>query len=96
MKKNLLIMSEMPKFLVSLFDESYNTFKAWEQRGSPINSDNKEYISKIKQDIDAIAVMGGTKISAELMQSMPNLKVIGCYGVGYDAIDVKFVFVESQ
>ena len=90
MKKNLLIMSEMPKFLVSLFDESYNTFKVWEQRGSPLNNDNEEYISKIKEDIDAIAVMGGTKISAELMQSMPNLKVIGCYGVGYDAIDVKF------
>ena len=28
--------------------------------------------------------------SAELMKRMPNLKVIGCYGVGYDAIDVKF------
>ena len=69
MKKNLLIMSEMPKFLVSLFDESYNTFKVWEQRGSPINNDNEEYILKIKDDIDAIAVMGGTKISAELMKA---------------------------
>lgn len=90
MKKNLLIMSEMPKFLVSLFDQSYNTFKVWEQRGSALNKDKEEYISKISKDIDAIAVMGGTKISAELMKSMPNLKVIGCYGVGYDAIDVKF------
>ena len=90
MKKNLLIMSEMPEFLVSLFDKSYNTFKVWEQRGSPLNKDKEIYISKISKDIDAIAVMGGTKISAELMESMPNLKVIGCYGVGYDAINVKF------
>ena len=36
MKKNLLIMSEMPEFLVSLFDQSYNTFKVWEQRGSAL------------------------------------------------------------
>ena len=34
--------------------------------------------------------MGGYKITPDLMNSMPNLKIIACYGVGYDAIDVNF------
>ena len=84
MKKNLLIMSQMPEFLISLFDETYNTHKFW------LSDDKKEFLSKIKNEVDAIAVMGGTIISPELMKSMPKLKIIGCYGVGYDAIDVDF------
>ena len=44
----------------------------------------------LKESIDAIAVMGGYKITPDLMKSMPNLKIIACYGVGYDAIDVNF------
>ena len=84
MKKNLLIMSQMPEFLISLFDETYNTHKFW------LSDDKKEFLSKIKNEVDAIAVMGGTIISPDLMKSMPKLKIIGCYGVGYDAIDVDF------
>jgi lactate dehydrogenase-like 2-hydroxyacid dehydrogenase len=34
--------------------------------------------------------MGGYKITPELMKSMPNLKIIACYGVGYDAIDINY------
>ena len=82
--KNLLIMSEMPEFLISLFDETYNTYKVW------LSDDKNEFITNIQAEIDAIAVMGGTIVSADLMKSMPNLKIVGCYGVGYDAIDVNF------
>mgnify|MGYP006092286771 FL=1 len=82
--KNLLIMSEMPEFLISLFDETYNTYKVW------LSDDKNEFITNIQAEIDAIAVMGGTIVSADLMKSMPNLKIVSCYGVGYDAIDVNF------
>jgi D-3-phosphoglycerate dehydrogenase len=77
-------MSEMPEFLISLFDETYNTYKVW------LSDDKNEFITNIQSEIDAIAVMGGTIVSADLMKSMPNLKIVGCYGVGYDAIDVNF------
>ena len=82
MDKNLLIMTEMPQYFVSLADKDFNTFKLWTKE----NEDH--YLSEIKTEVDAIAVMGGYKITPELMKGMPNLKIIACYGVGYDAIDI--------
>ena len=82
MKKNLLIMSKMPDYFVDLADANFNTFKLWLQK----NED--DYLNKIKNDIEAIAVFGGYKITPQLMNSMKNLKLIACYGVGYDAIDI--------
>ena len=84
MYKNLLIMTEMPEYFVSLADKNFNTYKLW------LNKNEDDYLSEIKTEVDAIAVMGGYKITPELMKSMPNLKIIACYGVGYDAIDINY------
>ena len=77
-------MTEMPEYFVSLADQNFNTHKLWKQK------DEDNYLFEVREDIDAIAVMGGYKITPDLMKSMPNLKIIACYGVGYDAIDVNF------
>ena len=84
MQKNLLIMSQMPQYFVNLADDNFNTHKLW------LQNDEDKYISEIKETVDAIAVMGGYKITPELMKSMTNLKIIACYGVGYDAIDINY------
>ena len=84
MDKNLLIMTEMPQYFVNLADKNFNTHKLWMQN----NED--QYLLEIKEEVDAIAVMGGYKITPSLMKSMPNLKIIACYGVGYDAIDIDY------
>jgi len=84
MQKNLLIMSEMPQYFVNLADKNFNTHKLW------LQNDEDKFISEIKEKVDAIAVMGGYKITPELMKSMTNLKIIACYGVGYDAIDIAY------
>ena len=84
MQKNLLIMSEMPQYFVNLADNNFNSYKLW------LQNDEDTFISEIQEKVDAIAVMGGYKITPELMKSMTNLKIIACYGVGYDAIDVKY------
>ena len=82
MDKNLLIMSEMPQHFINLADENFVTYKLW------LQEDEDKFLDEVKLDVDAIAVMGGYKITPELMKNMPNLKVIACYGVGYDAIDI--------
>ena len=84
MQKNLLIMSEMPQYFVNLADKNFNTHKLW------LQNDEDKYISEVQEKVDAIAVMGGYKITPELMKSMTNLKIIACYGVGYDAIDIDY------
>lgn len=84
MQKNLLIMSEMPQYFVNLADKNFNTHKLW------LQNDEDKYISEVQEKVDAIAVMGGYKITPKLMKSMSNLKIIACYGVGYDAIDIDY------
>ena len=84
MQKNLLIMSQMPQYFVNLADDNFNTHKLW------LQNDEDKYISEVQEKVDAIAVMGGYKITPELMKSMTNLKIIACYGVGYDAIDIDY------
>ena len=84
MQKNLLIMSEMPQYFVNLADKDFNTHKLW------LQNDEDKYISEVQEKVDAIAVMGGYKITPKLMKSMSNLKIIACYGVGYDAIDIDY------
>ena len=86
MSKNLLIPTEMSEHFLNLADQSFNTFKLWKQTNKNI------YLSNIKEKIDAIALMTGAgyEISAALMRSMPNLKIIGCYGVGYDVVDINY------
>lgn len=37
--------------------------------------------------IEAVATNGHDGVKPEIMEALPNLKVISCYGVGYDAID---------
>ena len=37
--------------------------------------------------IEAIATFGAEKVPAALIDALPNLKMISCYGVGYDGID---------
>jgi len=82
-EKNILIMSLFPIEITKLFDETFNTFKSYEQENS------EKFIESLKDKIDAIAVMGGTKVSSELIKKLPNLKIIANYGVGYDAVDVE-------
>src|SRR5690606_8305909 len=49
----------------------------------------KAVIAQRKNDIEVVVTSAMTPTSAELMDSLPNLKAICSQGVGYDAIDVK-------
>ena len=81
--KNVLVMSLFPKKVISHFDDTFNTFKLYEQ------NDINKYLTHISDKIDAIAVMGPTPVSSEIINILPNLKIIGNFGVGFDNIDVK-------
>ena len=83
MKKNLLIMNELPEYFLKLAEDNFLTHKLWTKKNK------KKYLFDFGSKIDAMAVMGGYKVTSDLMKSMPNLKIIGYYGVGYDAIDIE-------
>ena len=41
------------------------------------------------EDIIAVATNGHDGLKPEIMDRLPNLKVISCFGVGYDAVDAR-------
>jgi len=48
----------------------------------------EEFIENAK-DAEGLFIMGGFKITAEIMEALPNLKVISLMSVGYDNVDIK-------
>ena len=65
-EKNVLIMSLFPNEITQLFDQTFNTFKSYEQENP------EKFIESLSDKIDAIAVMGGTNVSSELIKKLPN------------------------
>jgi lactate dehydrogenase-like 2-hydroxyacid dehydrogenase len=53
------------------------------------NADDRDsLLATIGDKIRIVGTNGHDGCSRELMQRLPNLEMIGCYGVGYDAIDI--------
>ncbi len=50
-------------------------------------ADFKAWAAEHGSKITAIATNGHDGVKPAIMEALPNLKVISCYGVGYDAID---------
>lgn len=51
--------------------------------------DNDAFLAKHGAEITAIATNGHDGVAPKIMAGLENLKIISCYGVGYDAIDTK-------
>ncbi|HEV7659908.1 MAG TPA: phosphoglycerate dehydrogenase [Allosphingosinicella sp.] len=49
---------------------------------------DKEALKAIIGDYDGLAVRSATKVTAELLDAAPNLKVIGRAGIGVDNVDI--------
>jgi lactate dehydrogenase-like 2-hydroxyacid dehydrogenase len=52
-------------------------------------TDKAGLLEEVGDQIQVIGTNGHIGCSAELMAKLPRLEMIGCFGVGYDAIDVK-------
>ncbi len=52
-------------------------------------SDPSAWLSQNGRGIEYVATNGQDGVKPDIMAALPNLKIISCYGVGYDAIDTK-------
>ncbi|MFK7902726.1 MAG: 2-hydroxyacid dehydrogenase [Nitratireductor sp.] len=50
-------------------------------------SDTDAWLKDNGDKIEALATKGHEGVRPEFIENLPNLKIISCYGVGYDAID---------
>src|ERR1700759_1987477 len=78
-----LVSSRSPKPLMARISEKFDLFDAG---GKP---PNEVFSADQLGDIRAMITAGGTALPGRMMDLMPNLRVIVCYGTGYDGVDLK-------
>jgi lactate dehydrogenase-like 2-hydroxyacid dehydrogenase len=82
MPEKVLIYSRFPKALMLRIGER---FELLDTGGKPPNQVfSPEQLSEVRAMITA----GGTPLGGEMMDIMPKLGVIVCYGTGYDGVDL--------
>jgi hydroxypyruvate reductase len=82
MPQKVLIYSRFPKAMLVRFGER---FELMDTAGKPLlETFTKEQLS----DIRALITAGGSPLGGAVMDQLPNLGAIICYGTGYDGVDL--------
>lgn len=76
MKKNLLLIGQATDRMVQQIHAQFNIHNI------------ADFDTLDKNAIEAIITNGHDGVPNHVMRALPKLKIISCYGVGYDAIDV--------
>lgn len=82
MPDKVLIYSRFPKALMVRIGQGYELLDAAGKRPSEVFS--AEQLSGIR----ALITAGGTPLGADIMDLMPKLAAIVCYGSGFDGVDL--------
>ena len=82
MKPEILCVLPLMPSVMTVLEERYTLHKLWQAE------DRGALLADIGASIRGIATDGHAGASAELMAALPNLEIVGCYGVGVDAIDL--------
>jgi D-3-phosphoglycerate dehydrogenase len=81
-KPHVLVVGPYPQWDMDALEEKFTLHRYWEAE------DKEAFLASRAKDIRAMATRGDRGASADLMDSLPNLELISCYGVGVDAIDL--------
>ena len=81
MKPDMLLIGGATPRMMDKFDADFVVHEHAEIE------DFERWLAEHADKIEAIATNGHDGVKPEIMAALPNLKVISCYGVGYDAID---------
>src|SRR6266851_2121687 len=81
-KQNIVITSPMYPPTLDALDAKFITHRLWQA------SDRASFLAALANSVTAIATMGETGASAELMDALPKAKIIASNSVGVDAIDL--------
>ncbi|MBR1145761.1 2-hydroxyacid dehydrogenase [Bradyrhizobium sp. AUGA SZCCT0431] len=85
MPEKVLVYSRFPKALMLRIGERFELLEA---AGKP---PNETFSAEQLSGIRAMITAGGTPLRADVMDSMPELAAIVCYGTGYDGVDLAAV-----
>jgi hydroxypyruvate reductase len=83
MPHKVLIYSRFPKALMVRIGQRYDLLDA---AGKPPGD---VFAAEQLSGIRAMITAGGTPLGAAIMDTLPSLRAIVCYGTGYDGVDLK-------
>ena len=81
-KPELLLMGEYPAVDMAALEADYAVRRYWEA------PDKAAFLALRAGAIRAIATRGDLGASGEVINALPSLEIISCFGVGVDAIDL--------
>ena len=82
MKPPILMIAPMMPSVMQALEADYTVHRLWQA------SDRQAFVSQVAPSVRAIATNGSVGAGTELIDALPNLELIACYGVGVDAIDL--------
>jgi hydroxypyruvate reductase len=82
MPEKVLVFSRFPKSLMQRIGEQFELLDAG---GKP---PNQMFSTDELAGVRAMITAGGSPLPGHMMDMLPNLKAIVCYGTGYDGVDV--------
>ena len=82
MPEKVLVFSRFPKSLMQRIGERFELLDA---AGKP---PNQMFPAEELAAVRAMITAGGSPLPGHMMDMMPNLKAIVCYGTGYDGVDL--------
>src|SRR5215475_7363012 len=82
MKPEVMIVAAMMPRVMDTLASDFTAHRLWEA------ADQAALLASVGPRIRGIATTGGRGAEAKLIAALPALEIIGCYGVGVDAIDL--------
>ena len=81
-KPGLLVLGPYTEPDMRALAEHFALHKLWEAE------DRDSFLARVAPEIRGVGTSGGIGADAALMDALPRLEIIACYGVGVDAIDL--------
>jgi lactate dehydrogenase-like 2-hydroxyacid dehydrogenase len=81
-KPTVLIVASMFPAAIEAIEREFNAHKLYQAQ------DREALISSVADRVRGIATTGTVGAKAELIDALPKLEIIACFGVGYDGVDV--------
>lgn len=81
---DILIPVPMREMIIDQLEKNFRVHRLWDQ------SDPESYLEEVAPRILGLAAGGHRAIDAVLLDRLPALEVISCFGVGYDHVDAAY------
>ncbi len=81
-KPNLLLIAPIHGPTMKQLDDDFAVHRYWE------SADKPALLTGLAADCTAAATSGHAGIKGEIVKGLPRLRIVSCFGVGYDGVDV--------